>query len=210
MIRVLVADDHPIVREGLKRVIAGAPDMVLAGEAECGEEVLSFLEKESVDVVVLDLHMPGPTCLSIMETLASTYPGAHAVIVTAQDEKTYAARMLEAGAYAFLPKESAPGELLQAVRWASQGRRYITPSVGERLAEALRGEEGPAHRRLSPREFEVLRLTAKGASTKRIAALLGISPKTVSTYRARVREKLGFASQAELLRYALGEGLDRD
>lgn len=208
MVRVIIADDHPLMREGIKRVVSGAGGMEVVAEAGDGDRLLAAVADVSADVVLLDISMPGMGCLEILRRLRAEHARLGVVVLTAHAEEGYAVRMLRAGASAFLTKGCPPAELTEAIRRAAEGRRYVSASTAEKLADALGGDAAAPHAALSDREFEVLRLMAKGLGVKQIAARLGISPKTVGTYRSRIREKLGVRSFTEALRYALREGLD--
>jgi len=208
VVRVIIADDHPLMREGIKRVVSGAGGMEVVAEAGDGDRLLAAVADVSADVVLLDISMPGMGCLEILRRLRAEHARLGVVVLTAHAEEGYAVRMLRAGASAFLTKGCPPAELTEAIRRAAEGRRYVSASTAEKLADALGGDAAAPHAALSDREFEVLRLMAKGLGVKQIAARLGISPKTVGTYRSRIREKLGVRSFTEALRYALREGLD--
>jgi two-component system invasion response regulator UvrY len=202
--KVLIADDHPIVREGVRRVLQGAVEMEVVGEVGRGDDVLPAVRKLGPDVLVLDISMPGPDFLTVLADLATTHPGLHTLILSAHPEEEFAVRAFRAGAFGYLTKGYAPKDLVEAVRIVAQGRRYVTPALAERLARDLTDDAaGLPHERLSNREFEVLRLLAAGRSLKEIAAQLGVNPKTVSTFRARVLEKLGLRTNADLVRYTM-------
>lgn len=204
MIRVLIADDHPIVRDGLRRLLADHADMALAGEAVDGDELLRKLSVTAADVVLVDVAMPGPGFLEILRVLREQHPTVRVVVLSAYHEEQYALRALRAGASGYLTKDRTPEELVEALRRVHRGSRYVTQSLGERLAAELAGAHtGPAHEALSDREFEVFRLIGSGLGVKEIAARLGLSAKTVSTYRSRILEKLHFTTTAELIRYAI-------
>jgi len=204
MTRVLLADDHPVVREGVRRILERAPEMEVVGEVGRMDEVLEAAQRLKADVVVLDIGMPGPSYLEVLAALPGTVPATRALMLSAQPEEEYAVRSMRAGALGYLTKDYAPPELLEAVRRVAQGRRYFSAALAERLALGAVGEgETLPHERLSDREFEVLRLLAGGLSLKEIAARLGVSPKTVSSFRARLLEKTGLKTNADVVRYAL-------
>ena len=207
MIRVLIADDHQIVREGLRRLVAEQPDMHVVAEASSGDELLHHVQVMQVDVVVLDISMPGPSPTEILAVLGGRDPRVETVVLSMHPEEQYAVRLMRAGAAAYLTKDRSPEHLVAAVRKASSGGRYITPSLAEHLAAAFDRPATLPHEQLSERELQVLRLLASGKSVKRIAASLELSPKTVSTYRARMLEKLELRTTADLIRYALSHGL---
>jgi two-component system invasion response regulator UvrY len=208
MVRILIADDHPIVREGLKQIVSETPDMVLAGEASNGDQVVEQVERGVADVVVLDISMPGESGLDVLKKLRARYPRLPILMLSVHSEDQYAIRSLRAGASGYLTKESLSGELLTAIRRVAQGRRYVSEELAERLVLRLDNDlQKPLHEDLSDREYQVMRMVASGKALKQIAAELGLSPKTVSTYRARVLEKMGVHSNADLVRYALQHGL---
>ena len=204
MTTVLIADDHPVVREGVRRILQGAVEVEVVGEAGRGDDAIEAARRLKPDVVVLDIAMPGPDFLEVLSGLRAVHPGAKVLILSAQPEEEFAVRALRGGATGYLTKGYAPPELVEAVRRVAQGRRYVTDALAEQLALGLvsDGEKAP-HEKLSNREFEVLRLLAGGQSLKQIAALLDVNPKTVSTFRARVLDKLALKTNAGLVRYAL-------
>ncbi len=203
MIRVLIADDHPVVRRGIGQILAGAAEMEVVAEASTGQEVLDHIDRRGCDVVLLDLSMPGQGGLEVLEQVRKRKPRPAVLVLTIHPEAQYATRVLKAGAAGFLSKGSMPEELLQAIRIAAQGRRYITPSLAERLAAELDpGAERVPHERLSTREYQVLCLIASGKTVGEISAALSLSAKTISTYRSRLLEKMGMKTNAELTHYA--------
>ena len=204
MIRLLIADDHPIVREGLKRLVADCPDMQLVGEAVNGTEILGKTESVGVDVLLLDISMPGPGFLETMRRLRVERPGVRVLVLSVHPEDLYAVRALRAGAAGYVTKEHSPEELAEAIRRVYQGRRYVSPSLAERLAVELGPDaEKLPHQRLSDREYQVLCRLGAGNGVSEIASELGVSPKTVSTYRTRVIEKMQLSTNADLIRYAI-------
>jgi two-component system invasion response regulator UvrY len=204
MIRVLVADDHAIVRRGLVQILGEAPDIVVVGEASTGRQVLEVVRKDGYDVLVLDIAMPEGGGLEVLHQLRSLKPDLPVLILSMYSEKQYAERTLKAGAAGYLTKETAPGELVTAIRQVAGGGKYVSRSLAEELAIALSGErESEPHKALSTREYQVMCLLAAGKAVTQIASELSLSVKTVSTYRTRVLEKLGLANNAEVIRYAL-------
>jgi len=204
MIKILIADDHPIVREGLRQIIEVATDMVVTDEARNGEEVLEKIKENDFDMVILDISMPGRSGLDTLKEVRKERPELSVLILSIHPEEQYGVRLLKAGASGYLTKESAPEELVNAIRIISQGRKYITSSLAERLALKLGDDfEGPLHESLSDREYEVMCMIAKGMTIKEIADKLFLSIKTVSTYRYRILGKMKMKSNAELIRYAL-------
>jgi len=204
MIRILIADDHTIVREGLKQILAETPDMVVADEARNGQEVFAKVSKNEYDVVLLDISMPGRSGLEVLKQLKGEHPKLPILILSMYSEEQYAMRALRAGASGYMTKESAPDELIEAIRKVSQGRKYVSPSLAEKLAVSLElGEEKPPHEMLSDREYQVMCMIASGKTIKEIAEELSLSVKTISTYRSRILEKLNFKTNAAITHYAV-------
>jgi DNA-binding NarL/FixJ family response regulator len=208
MIRVLIADDHAVVRQGLKQIIGDTPELLVAGEATNGQEVLDQVRAETWDVVVLDISMPDRSGLDILKQLRSERPTLPVLVLSMYSEDQYATRVLKAGASGYLTKDSAADELVKAIRKVVNGGRYVSPLLAEKLAFEIGDDSSRLpHETLSDREFQVLRLIAAGKSVKEIAAELSLSVKTVSTYRARLLEKMNLGTNAELMHYALQNGL---
>jgi len=204
MIKVLIADDHAIVREGLKQIVADTPDIVVAGEAKDGRETLDKISKENYDVVLLDISMPGMSGLDVLKQLRNQKPQLRVLILSIYPEEQYAIRTLKAGASGYLTKESAPDELVAAIRKVSSGGNYISRSLGDKLVTNLKGVDSKQpHEALSDREFQVMCLIASGKKGKEIAEELLLSVKTVSTYRRRVLDKLGIKNNSALIRYVM-------
>jgi two-component system invasion response regulator UvrY len=204
MIKILIADDHRMFREGLKHILAEYPDLVVADEANNGQEVLDKIWKNNYDMVLLDITMPGMTGLEALKQLKNDRPKLPVLILSMHPEEQYAIRVLRAGASGYLTKESAPDELITAIRKISQGRKYITPSLAERLASEFEADsEKPLHDILSDREYQVLRMIAAGKTVKYIAKELSLSIKTVSTYRTRIMEKMNMKTNAEVMHYVI-------
>ncbi len=204
MIKILIADDHAIVREGLKQIVTETPDMVVVGEASNGEEVLNRIRESSYDVVLLDISMPGKNWVDVLEQLKSERTGLPVLVLSMHPEEQYAVRVLRKGAAGYLTKESAPNELVAAIRRVSSGRKYISSSLAERLASYLEPEtERPIHETLSDREYQVLCMIALGKMLKEIADELFLSVKTISTYRTRILEKMEMENNTQLTRYAI-------
>jgi len=203
MIRVLVADDHAVVRRGVVQILDEAPDLVAAGEASSGRQVLQQVQENDYDVLVLDIGMPDGSGLEVLHQLRTLRPELRVLILSMYPERQYALRALKAGAAGYLTKESAPDELVAAVRRIAQGGKYITQSLAEELTAALVGEtEKSPEEILSDREFQVVCMLAEGKTIAGIAEELSLSVKTISTYRARVLEKLNLSNTAEIIRYA--------
>jgi DNA-binding NarL/FixJ family response regulator len=204
MARVLVADDHAVVRRGVLQILEEAPDRVTADEASTGHEVLQAVRERDYDVVLLDIALPDSNGLEVLKQLQSLKPDLNVLILSIYPEKQYAVRALKAGAAGYLTKDSAPDELIAAIRTVARGGKYITLSLAEKLADEVGGEvEKPAHEALSDREYQVMCLLAMGKTITEIAEELSLSVKTVSTYRARLLRKLGLNNTAEIIRYAL-------
>ncbi len=203
MIRIIIADDHPIVRAGMKQILAESPDMVVAGEVECGEDLVRAVTGGDYDVVLLDITMPGMDGLEALKQLKTLKPGLPVLVLSIHAEDQFALRTLKAGAAGYLNKSSAPEELIKAIRRVLTGRVYISMALSEYLAvTAKRDAHRLPHERLSSREFQVLRLLAAGRTVTEIGIELDLSVKTVSTYRGRILEKTGFNTTAELIAYA--------
>ena len=204
MIRVLLADDHAIVRAGLKGILADTGDIEVAGEAANGQEVLARVSAQDFDVAVLDLSMPGRNGIELIKLVKAEKPKLRILVLSMHSEEQYAVRALKAGASGYLSKESAADELVAAIRRIAGGGAYVTPETAERLAlGAAPRAETATHTLLSDREFQVFRMIARGASVSEIARELSLSVKTISTHKTRIMEKMGLANQSELIRYAL-------
>jgi two-component system, NarL family, invasion response regulator UvrY len=204
MIRVLIADDHTIVRRGLKQIVGEEADMAVIGEARDSQELVALVRKQPCDVVVLDISMPGRSGLDVLKDMKHERPELPILILSVHPEDQYAVRTLKLGASGYLTKDSAPEELVHAIRKVLMGGKYVTPSLAERLASDLATDSGrPLHETLSEREHQVLCMLASGKSIKEIADELALSVKTVSTYRARILEKLNMRNNAELTHYAI-------
>jgi DNA-binding NarL/FixJ family response regulator len=200
MIRVLIADDHSIVRDGLKRILAATADLQVTGEAASGDAALALVKANDYDVVMLDMSMPGLSGLDLIKRLKVEKPKLRILVLSMHGEQQYAARALKAGAAGYLNKDSAAEQLLGALRKIAGGGVHI----GEAAAAGLLQSSGkPAHQALSDREFEVMRLLVEGLGPTEIAERLHLSVKTVSTHKTRILEKLGLGSTAELVRYAM-------
>jgi DNA-binding NarL/FixJ family response regulator len=207
-LEILVVDDHLVVREGLKRILQEAEGCVVAAEAANVSEALMWLRKRPFDLVLLDISLPEKTGFELLETIKKELPRLPVLVLSAYRDDHYAVRAFKHGADGFLNKESASDSLIAAIRKVAAGGKYLTPALAERIAlEISVRDDGPVHETLSHREFEVLKMIARGASLKHVGERLHISPKTVTTYRARIIEKTGLGNNAELTRYMLENNL---
>jgi DNA-binding NarL/FixJ family response regulator len=202
--RVLIADDHAVFRRGLRETLAEGFSRITFGEAGTAQEALDHVRRQDWDVVILDISMPGKSGLDILDELKRLRPKLPILLLSMHPEEQFARRALKAGAAGYLTKDSVPEELKEAVRRVVVGGRYVSATLAEKLAVDLReGADRPIHELLSDREFQVLRMIASGKTVKQIAEEIALSVKTVSTYRARILEKTGMKTNAELIRYAL-------
>jgi two-component system invasion response regulator UvrY len=203
-IRILIADDHPIVREGYKKILSDTPDMIVADEAENGQEVLNYIRKKNYDLILLDISMPGRSGLEILKELKNERPRLPVLILSIYPEEQYAVRAFRAGASGYLTKASAPNELISAIRKISQGGRYISSSLAEQLTYYLDADaDKPLHETLSDREYQVMLMIASGKTVSEIAGELFLSVKTISTYRSHILEKMKMKNNAEITLYAV-------
>jgi DNA-binding NarL/FixJ family response regulator len=208
VIRILIADDHAILRRGLKEILMRELDGAIWGEAENGQQVLDQVQSHDWDLLILDITMPGRGGLEVLRNLNALRPKLPVLVLSMHPEDQYGKRVLKAGASGYMNKESAPEELIKAVRKLLGGGRYVSPALAETLASDLSHDAGrPAHESLSDREFEVLRNIASGKTVTQIAKALNLSVPTVSTYRARILEKMNMSTTAELMHYALSNHL---
>lgn len=208
MIRILIADDHAIVRRGLKQLLLEEYPSAHIEEVGDAESLISKSIQQQWDVVICDLSMPGRSGLDALRQIKQTSPSLPVLIMSMHPEDQYALRVLKAGASGYLGKDAIHDELIRAVKTVLQGRRFITPSVAEKLADAFDNDkEGQSHESLSDREFDVFKLLASGKSVSEIAAQLSLSITTVSTYRSRIMDKMNMRSNAELTRYAIEQNI---
>ena len=204
MIRVLVADDHTIVREGLKQILSRHDDITVAGEAANGNDVLKMVREQPWDVLVTDMSMPGRSGIELIKLVKEACPGLPVLVLSMYGEDQYAVRVIRAGASGYLKKESASDQLVGAIRKVASGGVHVSAATAEAMFHNLRGDATSApHEQLSDREFQVLRMIAMGKSSSDIADELKLSPKTVSTHKTRILEKMRMNNQVELIRYAL-------
>ncbi len=208
MIRIVLADDHAIVREGLKRILSTVPDFQVVGEAADGTQVLQVVRQTDFDLLLLDLSMPGRSGMELIRLVKTEKPRVRILVLSMHQETQYAVRAIKSGASGYLTKESASAELEQALRKIAAGGAYVSADVAQQLAlGAMPGNEAAPHESLSPREFEVFRQLVLGASVTEIAHTLNLSVKTVSTHKTHLMDKLGVPNPAELVRYAIRHGL---
>lgn len=208
MIKIVIADDHSIVREGLKRIVSSIEGMEVTGEAGNGTEVMQRVRELTFDVLVLDLSMPGRSGMELIKLIRSEKPQLRILVLSMHQESQYAVRAIKNGASGYLTKESAPGQLEQAIRKVASGGAFISAEVAEQLAlGAMPGSQAVPHESLSNREFEVLQLLVADVSMTDIATKLNLSVKTVSTHKTNLMQKMGLQNQNELIRYALKHGL---
>ncbi len=208
MIRVVIVDDHAIVRAGLRQFFSDQVDLRVTGEASTGREALDLVRRGDVDVVVMDLSMPDQSGVDALAAIKAREPNLPVLILSGFPEAHYATTLLRQGASGYLNKECDPEEIVKAIRTVFRGRKYITPAVAELLADGLGGQsDKPLHEQLSEREFQVFLRLAKGETISHMADSMALSVKTVSTYRTRVMEKMKLASNSDLTYYALKNGL---
>jgi two-component system, NarL family, invasion response regulator UvrY len=204
MIRIIIADDHPIVRAGMKQIIAEASELTVADEASDGHKLLSKIREQNFDVVILDITMPHMDGLDVLKQLKIERPKLPVIVLSIHPEDQYALRVLKAGASGYVTKASAPDELINAIRKVCRGGKYISPSIAEKLAFKLDTDfEEMPHEALSDREYQVLCMLASGKTVTEIGDELALSVKTVSTYRSRILEKMDMKNNAELIHYAV-------
>jgi len=204
MIKVLIADDHAVVRQGLKRILQDTHEMVVAGEAVNGQEVLKKVRAEAWDVVILDISMPGHSGLDILKELEHERPKLPVLVLSMHSEDQFAMRVLRAGASGYLTKDSAPDELVKAVRKVASGGKYVSPLLAEKMAFEIGPDSNKLpHETLSDREFQVLRMIGSGMSVTEIAKELALSPKTVSSFRSRILDKMHLRNNADIIRYVV-------
>ncbi len=208
MLHILIADDHPVVRQGVKQILADTPGMAATDEASNGREVLEKIRERDYDVVLLDISMPGMTGVDVLQELKKQRVELPVLVLSIHPEEQYAIRVLRAGASGYLTKNSIPSELIAAIKKVSAGGKYISPSLADRLASKLQTSfETMPHETLSDREYHVLCLIASGKSIKEIAEELSLSVKTVSTYHVRILQKMQMKNNVELTHYAIQNGL---
>jgi len=206
-IRVLIADDHAIVRQGLKAILADTEDLVVTGEAENGVRALQLIRDGDYDVVLMDVNMPDRNGIDTLKLVKKEFPKLPVLMLSMHPEEQYAIRALKAGASGYLSKQSAPDLLVTAIRQVASGKKYVSATLAEQLAEAITEDDRPPHERLSDREYQTLCMIASGKTLTQIGEELNLSVKTVSVYRARLLEKMKLKNNAELTHYGLKHGL---
>ena len=208
MIKILIADDHSIVREGLKQIVAESPEMAVRGEAVNGQQVLELVHKTNYDLILLDIAMPGRGGIDTLKQLKIEKPEIPVLILSMYPEDQYAVRAIKAGASGYLTKESAPEELIGAIKKVAQGGKYVSTDLAEQLVENLgKNAEKMDHTTLSDREYQVMIMIASGKTVKEVADELSLSVKTISTNRTRALKKMGMKNNAEFAYYAIKQGL---
>ena len=208
--KILIVDDHAVIHQGLKRILDDEFQGATFGEARHSQEALDLVSRERWDLVILDVDLPGRGGLDVLKQVRAEHPKLPVLIFSMHSEEQFAVRALKAGASGYVAKDSASERLVEAIRKAIRGGRYVSAALAEKLAADLSRDVSPvSHEILSDREFEVMRMIAEGKTTTAIADLLSLSVKTVSTYRARILEKLQLETTSELIRYAINHGLDR-
>lgn len=204
MIRVLITDDHAIVRHGLKQIVAETDDITVIGEADTGAQAIQLIRNTPCEVVLMDISLPDRNGIDVLKQIKKEYPKLPVLMLSMHAEREFAVRALKAGASGYLTKQSAPMQLVNAIRHVAAGKKYITPSLAEEVANMLSGDiEQPPHKLLSDREYQTLCLIASGKTLSVIASELILSPKTVSVYRSRVMEKLNLKNNSDITRYAI-------
>ena len=204
MIRVLIVDDHAIVRRGLRQIVAETGDIVVNGEAETGSQAIKTARQEDFDVMLLDISLPDKNGIEVLKQIKKEKPKLAVLMLSMHGEREFAVRALKAGASGYLTKQSAPAQLVTAIRHVAAGKKYVSPALAEELANALGVDtEKPLHETLSDREFQTLRLIASGKTLSGMSAELCLSPKTISVYRSRLLEKLKLKNNSDLIRYAI-------
>lgn len=208
MIKVIIVDDHSVVRKGLRQIIEETKDIVVSDEASSGYELLERIRERNYDVVLLDISMPGKDGLDTLKEIRNFKPDIKVIMFTVYPEEQYAVRVLKAGAYGYINKESEPEEIISAIRKVAQGRKYVSSELAELLADNIGSSaEAAKHETLSDREFQVMCMIASGKTVREIAEDLALSINTISTYRIRILEKMNMKSNAELTHYAIKNNL---
>jgi two-component system invasion response regulator UvrY len=208
MINILIADDHGLIREGIKKILGDEPDMKIVAEAKNSDEVLELIKKKQMDIILLDITMPGKSGLDIIKDLRKINKKVYVLILTMHPEDSFAFRAFKAGASGYITKENTGNELIKAIRKIKSGGKYVSPEFAEELANGLKKDDGrPLYHKLSDREFQVLIMIASAKKVIEIAAELSLSKSTINTYRARILDKLKLRSNVDLTHYAINNDL---
>jgi two-component system, NarL family, invasion response regulator UvrY len=208
MIKVLITDDHPVVRQGIRQILNTCPEVVFVDEASDGSEMLSKMHQEQYNVLLLDISMPGRNGLDLLKEVKNIYPGTAVLMLSIHPEEQYAIRAFKLGASGYLTKSSVPEELISAVLKVAQGKNYLSSSLQDKIGSFFdASKEEKQHNLLSERELQVMCMLAEGKKPQQIADELSVSPKTVATYRERILEKMAMKSTAEIIKYAIQSGL---
>lgn len=204
MVRIHIADDHPLIREGIKKILQEESDMIVVGETSSGLEVFNSIKGQEIDIVLLDISMPGKNGLDILKDLRYNFPKLPVLILSMHSEERFAVRALKAGAAGYVTKEAAPEELVKAIVKIMTGGKYISERLAEKLADELDDtSEKPLHETLSDREYQVMRLIAFGKNVNEIAGYLSLSPRTIYTYRLRIFKKMKMNKESDIIHYAI-------
>lgn len=209
MIKVIIADDHQLIREGLRKVFSKEIDIEITAETDDPFEIMNLVKTKDFDILLLDLNFPNKSGLDILVELKLLYPDIKVLVLTMHSESKYGIRTIKAGAMGYLSKDSDPSEILKAIRRINEGRKYLNPEISELLLSNITGESGNLHEKLSDREYQVLLMLAEGKGQSKIAEVLSISVSTVSTYRSRILEKLNLNSNADIIHYVIDNKLMR-
>jgi DNA-binding NarL/FixJ family response regulator len=208
MLKILIADDHALIRKGLKQILDDSPDMRVTGEAETGMQAIQMAQENEYDMVLLDISLPDKNGIDVLKQIKSNCPNTPVLMLSMHAEDQYAVRSMKAGASGYLNKQSAPAQLLTAIRKVGDGKKYISNEMAEQLAEGLsQGYSELAHQTLSNREYQTLCLMAQGKKLSEMAEIMSLSPKTISVYRMRLLEKMKLKTNAEAIHYAISNHL---
>ncbi len=208
MIKLLIADDHPIIRRGIRDILKGLSFPINIYEVDTAQEAIKLTTSEKFDIILLDISFPDGNGLEILKHILSINPDTKVLMISVYPEEQYARRVLKSGAYGYLTKDSAPKELISAIEKVMKGEKYVTLTLAEKLVDyMMNNQDNPLHEKLSDREYHVMLSIAKGSTITQIANELGLSPKTISTYRSRILKKLGISTNAEIIKYAIEQEL---
>lgn len=208
MLKILIADDHALIRKGLKQILDDSPDMRVTGEAETGMQAIQMAQENAYDMVLLDISLPDKNGIDVLKQIKTNCPNTPVLMLSMHAEDQYAVRSMKAGASGYLNKQSAPAQLLTAIRKVGEGKKYISNEMAEQLAEGLsQGYQELTHQTLSNREYQTLCLMAQGKKLSEMAEIMSLSPKTISVYRMRLLEKMKLKTNAEAIHYAISNHL---